>query len=122
MGACLDARRFLDLQLRLADTADGDTVWVRLRGSRLGPQDDDQPRVHGIVANTSSRALTHEAHSRLAAIVSSSDVAIIGETLDGTITDWNRGAEEIFGYGLTRLRASRSPSFSWKAGRRRNRR
>lgn len=53
----------------------------------------------GVAALTApAQASADLAAQRLAAIVESSSDAILAMTRDGIVTDWNRGAEQLYGY------------------------
>jgi PAS domain S-box-containing protein len=68
--------------------------WLYCKGRRF----QNETRMLGIVQDITARKIAEEGAQRLAAIVASSDDAIISKDLHGTVTSWNPGAERIFGY------------------------
>jgi PAS domain S-box-containing protein len=83
-----------------------DTVRVRKDGSRIEVaitasaihQDGNIIGVSKIARDISDRKKADRNGARLAAIVESSDDAIVAKDLNGVITSWNRAAERMFGY------------------------
>jgi PAS domain S-box-containing protein len=70
------------------------------------PIHDDAGRVLGAVLvfrDVSVRREADQALQRLAAIVTSSDDAIVSKTMNGVVTSWNEGAERIFGYSASEM-------------------
>lgn len=77
---------------------DGATLWVLAKTSPVFDDDGRFVGSLGLLSDMTERRKSEEARNRLAAIVQSSQDAIISKTLEGTVTSWNPGAERLFGY------------------------
>jgi PAS domain S-box-containing protein len=85
--------RYEDLPL---ETRDGRKIAVEFVSNVY--QAGDKKVIQCNVRDITERKLAELALNRLAAIVESSDDAIIGKDLNSIVTSWNNGAEKIFGY------------------------
>lgn len=94
----LTGRGEFEIELRTLPHGSGVRA-LRLRGRPVAA--DGQ--LYGILLEREEARPADDTNSRLAAIAASTDDAIVGETLDGVITDWNRGAEAIFGYSAKEM-------------------
>jgi len=70
------------------------------------PIRDDRGTLSGVVLvfrDITAQRASELAVQRLADIVSSSQHAIVGENLEGLVTDWNPGSEALYGYSASEM-------------------
>ena len=77
---------------------DGRVIWIRNSISVVKAENGEILHFIIYAEDASDRWKKEEERFRLAAIVDSSDDAIISKTLESIITSWNRAAEKMFGY------------------------
>jgi two-component system cell cycle sensor histidine kinase/response regulator CckA len=93
----IDRKSEWDAEFRLL-CPDGSVRWLLAKGMVLVGDDGRPAHITGVSLDITERKQAEEARAHLAAIVESSDDAIIGKTPDGKIVSWNAGAERTYGY------------------------
>ncbi len=82
---------------------DGNDLWTSTHSTVLFDREGCFEGVIGMLTDISEQRLSNELQARLAAIVESSEDAIISENLDGVVTSWNSGAERLYQYSAAEM-------------------
>jgi PAS domain S-box-containing protein len=97
MQTAIRNRTELDTEFRVF-WPDGSLHHLGMRGVAVYEEKGRPQRMVGVSLDYTDRKEAEAAHSLLAAIVESSDDAIVGKDLNGNIISWNAGAQRVYGY------------------------
>ncbi len=98
----IEQHQELNVELRVI-WPDGSVHFLVNRGKALYNDHGQPVRMTGVSIEITERKRAEEAHALVAAIVASSEDAIIGKDLEGRVISWNAGAARMFGYAAEEI-------------------
>jgi PAS domain S-box-containing protein len=98
LSAITSAKRTGQYQCEFRAIKSGITRWLRGTGTVFRNDEGNPLYLAGVTIDVTEKNRSEEERFRLAAIVDSSDDAIISKDLNGVVTSWNNAAEHLFGY------------------------
>jgi PAS domain S-box len=94
----LDIDGLYDITFRIHRFDDHRLCWVRVQGAVYVDAKKDSTRFTGTMLDITDIKQAEEKRAQLAAIIRTSNDAIISITLEGIVTSWNASAQRMFGY------------------------
>ena len=103
-----------DLELRM-ERSHADPIWVSINGAPLYDPDGALERIvftfDDVTETKATQQKLEETNRTLDALFQAAPVGIVAQDPDGTITHWNDGAEEIFGWTAEEVLGRDHPPF-----------
>ncbi|WP_437919912.1 PAS domain-containing sensor histidine kinase [Sphingobacterium sp. LRF_L2] len=93
----------IDITCRLNRFVDDKSCSIRIQATVFRNDRNEISRIIGTLLDVTDAVAADEQNATLAAIITSSNDAIVAKSMEGVITNWNQAAEKMFGFSADEI-------------------